>query len=110
VIIRRHRRFSIKMADYETYSFGADVEMSHHDLGISDDAVMKMTPAEHKALRLKLTDAVLDELDEQLLEEVREASELTAHKRSFLRRIITDASSQKPKPKPTTTRKAVANA
>lgn len=79
------------------YAFGADVEMSHEDLGITSEEVRTMTSQEHKALRERLTEAVLDELDEQLIEEVREASELTAYKRSFLRRIITDASSQKPK-------------
>lgn len=109
MIIRRHRRFGIKMADYETYSFGADVEMSHEDLGHSDNDVIMMTPKEHAALRKRLTEAVLEELDEQLIDEVREASELTAHKRSFILKAITNASSQKPKPKPPP-RKANANA
>jgi hypothetical protein len=109
VIIRRFRRFGIKMAEYETYSFGADVEMSHEDLGISTEEVNTMSREEHKALRLRLTEAVLVELDEQLIDEVREASELTAHKRSFILRTITNASSQKPKPKPTP-RKATTNA
>lgn len=110
MIIRRHRRFTVNMGDYETYSFGADVEMSHEDLGLSDNDVIMMTPAEHTALRARLTEAVLGELDEQLIGEVQEASELTAHKRSFLRRVIADASAAaRPKPKPSP-RKANANA
>lgn len=110
MIIRRHRRFTIKMAEYEMYAFGADVEMSHEDLGHSDNDVIMMTPEQHTDLRKRLTEAVLDELDEQLIDEVREASELTAYKRSFILKAITPtASSQKPKPKPTP-RKANTNA
>lgn len=99
MIIRRHRRFTIKMAEYEMYSFGADVEMSHEDLGITTAEVVVMTPVELTALRARLTEAVLGELDEQLIGEVQEVAELTEHKRSFLLKAIASASTAtKPKP------------
>ena len=89
MIIRRHRRFTIKMGEYEMYAFGADVELSHHDLGHSDTDVVKMSSAQRKALGEALTEAVLVALDEQLIEEVQESAELTEHKRSFILRAIT---------------------
>lgn len=88
MIIRRARRFTVKMGDYEVYSFGAEVEMANYDLGIPDEEVVQMTPAQRKRLRQKITDAVLAELDEQLIGEVQEAAELTEHKRSFILRAI----------------------
>lgn len=88
MIIRRHRRFTIKMGDFEMYAFGADIELSNYDLGIPDEDVLKMTPKQRAALRAKLTDAVLEALDEQLIEEVQEAAELTDHHRSFILRAI----------------------
>jgi len=70
------------------YSFAAEVELSNYDLGITEEEVVQMTPAERKRLRQKLTDAVLSELDEQLIGEVQEAAELTEHKRSFILRAL----------------------
>lgn len=104
MILRRHRRFTVNMGDYESYSFGADVELSNQDLGITDEQVLEMSPAEHTALRERLTEAVLAELDEQLIGEVQEAAELTDHQRSFILRSFTTAkpSNAKPKSKPTT--------
>ena len=106
MIIRRHRRFTVKMGDYEMYSFGADIEMGHEDLGITNDRVSTMTSSEHAAMVKRLTEAVLGALEEQLIGEVQEAAELTEHKRSFILRAITDAPA-KPKAKP---RKATAHA
>lgn len=101
MIIRRARRFSIKMQEYENYSFGAEVEMSHKDLGITDDEVIGMTPVELSALRARITEAVLEELDEQLIGEVQEVAELTDNRRSFLLKAIASASAAtKPQPKP----------
>ena len=84
MILRRHRRFTVRMAEYESYSFGADVELSHTDLGITDEQVLEMTSAQRTKLREQLTEAVLAELDEQLLGEVQESAELTEHRRSFI--------------------------
>ena len=103
MILRRSRRLTIKMAEYETYSFGADVEMSHADLGITDAVLTKMTPKEHAALRQQLTEAVLAELDEQLVGEIQEAAELTEHNRSFILKATASAmpnAQAKPNAKP----------
>jgi len=101
MIIRRSRRFSIQMQQYENYSFGAEVEMGNKDLGISDEAVLVMTPVELSALRARITEAVLEELDEQLIGEIEEVADLTDNRRSFLLKAIASASTAtKPKPKP----------
>lgn len=82
MIIRRSRRFTVNMGNYESYTFGAEVEMEHHDLGISD---AKLLTIDREALKAKLTKAVLDELEAQLLEEVSEAQQLSKEKRSFIK-------------------------
>jgi hypothetical protein len=85
------------------YSFGADVELGHEDLGISTAEVVQMTTVELTALRERLTEAVLDALDEQLIGEVQEAAELTEYQRSFIvRNIRQPATAAKPKPTATT--------
>jgi hypothetical protein len=88
VIIRRHRRYTVQMAPYETYSFGADVEMSHHDLGVSDAALAKATPEQRKTIAKDLTENVLDELGNQLNAEIDDACELTTNQKSFLRKAF----------------------
>ena len=102
MIIRRARHFTVKMggpSDYEMYKFGAEVELSHEDLGIPTSEVLEMSPSGLAALRERLTEAVLAELDEQLIGEVQEAAELTEHRRSFLLRTIANTSA-KPSPSP----------
>lgn len=76
------------MAPYETYSFGADVEMSHHDLGVGDDELTGLDEAGHKELVESLTAAVLNELGSQLHDEITDAAELTQNQKSFLLRAF----------------------
>jgi len=84
MIIRRSRRYTVKMADFETYSFGADVEMSHHDMGLSDDDVTKLSDEDYEATKKDLTEHVLGELNNQLHDEIYDAAELTTNQKSFL--------------------------
>lgn len=106
MIIRRARHFTVKMGgvgEYEMYRFGADVEMSHEDLGIATSEVVKMTTVELAALRERITEAVLAELDEQLIGELQETAELTENKKSFILKAINHASAMpvaKPKATP----------
>lgn len=88
MLIRRHRRYTVTMAPYETYSFGADVEMSHHDLGVTDAALKTMDDDGHKELVANLTNAVLNELGEQLSAEISDAIQLTENQKSFLLRAF----------------------
>lgn len=84
MIVRRHRRYTVKMQDYETYSFGADVEMSHHDIGTTDAELVNLTEEEFADLVESLTAAVLNELSAQLHDEITDATELTKNQKSFL--------------------------
>lgn len=107
MILRRARHFTVKMGgvgEYEMYRFGAEVELSHQDLGITDADVVVMTSVELSALRERLTEAVLAELDEQLVGEIQEAAELTEHNRSFILKATAPAkpnaqANAKPKPR-----------
>lgn len=88
MIIRRERRYTVNMAQYESYSFGAGVEMSHHDLGVSDSELAAMDEAEHKEVVDSLTAAVLNTLAEQLQDEIADATALTENQKSFLIRAF----------------------
>lgn len=82
--VRRSRRYTVKMADYETYSFGADVEMSHHDIGLGDDDMRTLSDEEFEVTKKNLTENVLTELNNQLHDEIHDAAELTTNQKSFL--------------------------
>jgi hypothetical protein len=72
------------MADYETYSFGADVEMSNNDIGVSDDDLRDMGDDEFATTKDTLTKFVLQELNDQLHDEIMDATTLTDNKKSYL--------------------------
>ncbi len=97
--IRRSRRFTVKMAEYETYAFGGDVEMDHHDLGYADEDLVSMEPEEYGRLRDELTAAVLEELHEQLIGEIHSTAHITAHQKSFLLKVLR-SQRQPPQPQP----------
>lgn len=88
MIIRRARRYTVNMGDFESYSFGADIEMSHRDLGVSDAALIKLSAEKRTELTSKLTTSVLKELSEQLDVEIEDASKLTKNQKSFLRKAF----------------------
>ena len=78
--ITRSRRLTVNMGDYENYQFGAEVTVSHNDLGLDDEAAR--VAAGQLAPRLKeLADAVLDDLLEQ---DIEDAAELTNNRKTFL--------------------------
>lgn len=82
--IRRSRRYTVKMADYETYAFGADVEMSTNDIGVSDADMLSMSDEEFQSTKVNLTELVLEELNNQLHEEIQDAITLTNNQKSYL--------------------------
>lgn len=84
MIIRRSRRYTINMGDYESYSFGADVEMSNRDMGISDDEIEKLSDDEFQEIKDNLTANVLEELNRQLADEINDSATLTKNKKSYL--------------------------
>jgi hypothetical protein len=84
MIIRRSRRYTVKMADYESYSFGADVEMSTNDIGVSDADMLGMSDEEFQSTKVNLTELVLEELNNQLHDEIQDAITLTDNQKSYL--------------------------
>lgn len=109
MILRRSRRFTVQMAEYETYSFGADVEMSHKDLGVSDEELATMSVSDYTALRDNLTTAVLEELFVQLDEDIERTAHQTENRHSFIRRarrlvkLMDGAATPEPPPQATAT-------
>lgn len=90
--ITRKRELTVSMGPYETYKFGAEVSVTHHDLGITDEALAadvaanrgKDATPRHDLLQ-KLAS---DELDKALIQEIEDAADLTADKKSFLLRAL----------------------
>lgn len=86
--LTRERRFTIQMQQFETYQFGATVTMDHHDIGYSDENLAECDMDELGTVRAELTEAVLKELDEQLLQEVKDSAEITKNRKSYILRFL----------------------
>jgi hypothetical protein len=74
------------MGGFESYAFGADVELSHRDLGCSDEDVAVADAEEWDVLWGRLEKAVLDRLTEQVTEEIQDSVEITSNQKTFLLR------------------------
>lgn len=88
--LSRNRFFKVNMGNYESYSFGATVEATHHDVGLSDEEAYADPD---KAMQV-ITDWVMTQLNNQLVEEIQETTEVTEEQRSYLLRLLGEA----PKP------------
>lgn len=86
VILRRSRRFTVNFGNYESYAFGADVELSHHDLGYTDELITSATQAERDSIWRAMEADVLDRMTEQVTEEIRDSVEITSNQKTFLLR------------------------
>ncbi len=92
--IERERRFTVRMGEYETYVFGAKVEVDHRDLGIGHDALAELDADDHSEMIEQLFVLCEQTLVEALVADVEEAATLTEDKRSFILRALD------PKPQP----------
>lgn len=106
MILRRSRRFTVNMGNYESYSFGCDVEMSHHDLNTDDSDLVGMTEEERSDLWGRLEAAVLERMNEQVTEEIRDSVELTQNQKTFLLRDFGAPAKKKSVRKKTTRRRS----
>lgn len=82
--ITRERRLTVNLGNYESYAFGAHVEMSHHDLGFSDDDVRQMDGDAYATMEGSLVESVTATLNSLLLEDITDAQSLTAEKKSVV--------------------------
>lgn len=76
------------MQQYETYTFGAVVTLDHHDIGYSDDDLLELDQEALQEVRAELTDAVLEELEKQLIEEIEDSASITANRKSYIKRFL----------------------
>lgn len=94
VRLTRKRELTVSMGPYETYKFGAEVSATHHDIGYSDETLLSQVEANRRDLpnaldpHDQLHKFVDEQLDKALVQEVEDAADLTADKKSFLLRAL----------------------
>jgi hypothetical protein len=78
------------MTQYENYTFGASVTMSHGDVGLTDEDARRRCASDdgRRALTDRITDEVMSALNELLIEEVSDAARLTDVDKSFILRTF----------------------
>lgn len=84
----RSRRLTVNFGDYEGYQFGADVGLTHHDIGYSDEEWTALTDEERTAATERLRKLVLDELHTQLHDEIEDSAMLTRQRKSFVHKLV----------------------
>lgn len=95
--ITRRKTLRIRMGDYESFEFSAEVGVTHRDFGIADNAVM--TDADLAEVFGRAQTAINEQLDAALADDINDAVELTTDRKSFL------AQAYAPQPLTRTTRR-----
>lgn len=88
--IGRRRGFKVNMGHYESYEFGVWVDVSHEELGFSHKQVVE----NRDEVAQEMSAWIEQEMNRQLVEEVREAAELTDEDKSVVLALV-----EQPKPK-----------
>lgn len=109
MIIRKERKFIVRMAEYETYTFGADVTVGPEDLGYTPEAVAQLTDDEHEELLNAQVDLLETTLMELVRRDIEESASLTPSRKSYIRSIFLDEpqSPEPPAPAPKSQRAKV---
>jgi hypothetical protein len=81
VRISRSRHLKVNMGHYEHFEFGATVTLDHSDLGLTDEDVAERGIDE---VREVLRHKVLEYLNDELRDDIREAAGLTDEEKSFV--------------------------
>lgn len=84
--LTRSRKLIVSMGPYEQYHFGAEVSATHHDLGFTDEEMTRHSNLH--GLTEELQKLVDEQLDKALVQELEDAADLTADKKSFLLRAL----------------------
>lgn len=84
--ITRQRDLKVNLGSYESLGFGSSVTLGHGDVGYTDDEARALCETEEgtKQLALEISDAVLAILNDQLVDEIEDARELTTEDKSFI--------------------------
>lgn len=86
--ITRSKELTVRMGDYESFKFKAEVSASHHDLGYSDDDLAHLSTSERDEKRAQLVDLVAQVLDAELEADINDAVELGQDRNSFIQRAF----------------------
>lgn len=79
--ITRKKELTVRMGDYETFKFSAEVGVTHRDLGVSDE---DLVDADLSAIFAKAQTAITEQLDAALADDINDAVDLTTERKSFL--------------------------
>lgn len=77
--ITRRKELTVRMGEYESFKFSAEVGVTHRDFGISDDEAHRSQEAAQS-----MRDFVSEQLDLSLQADIDDAVELTQDRNSFL--------------------------
>lgn len=88
--IVRARHFTCNLGQFESYRFGAEIEITHRDLGYSDDHTVLA-----EDLAVEMTEVCLKILNDQLTQELEDAREITTEQKSFLLASFTTPSTRR---------------
>ena len=86
--ITRSKELTVRMGDYESFKFKAEVRASHHDLGYSDQDFAGLPGDQRAAANGELTDLIAKTLDNELQTDIDDALELGRDPGSFLQRAF----------------------
>lgn len=103
VIIRKGRTFGVRMAEFETFTFRADVTISHYDMGFTDEALAALSDTEHEDMLASMVDLIEITLVELLRRDIEEAANLTETRKDYIKSIFLDEPQTPDSPKPSAT-------
>lgn len=66
----REMKMSVKVQDFENYTFGGFSSRSHHDLGYTDDELAGLSDEERKRVNEEVKSLVLGDVMEQVRDEI----------------------------------------
>ena len=84
----RSRKITVNMGQYESLVFGCEVELTHGDMGLTDQEALKRCSSVEgrRELLATLDDEAIHSVHGFLAAEIKESSELTLEEKSFLLR------------------------
>lgn len=80
--ITRRKELTVRMGDYETFKFSAEVGLTHRDLGFMDD--IPVTPENLADAFAAAQKMLTEQIDKALNDDINDAIELSTDPKSFL--------------------------
>lgn len=82
--ITRSKQLTVRMGDYESFVFRAEVGITHRDFGVSDVALEGFTEEQLDDLAERAGAFISTQIDNLLADDINDAVELTQDRNSFL--------------------------